>query len=96
MPATRPSRCDQTYALRLPARRPDDAGLAGELEHVLSGDCRSFDSGADLLSALQALQALQAQRAQPVAVTPGTPCTRGTPGAPGAPVTPDYSLEAQR
>jgi len=90
MPATRPSRCDQTYALRLQARRPDDAGLVGELEHVLSGDCRSFNSGADLLSALQALQALQAQRAQPVAVT------RGTPGAPGVPVTPDHSLEAQR
>ena len=49
--------CEQTYALRL--RGPGGAveNLAGELEHVLSGDCVVFDSGAGLLAALLALQA---------------------------------------
>lgn len=52
--------CQQTFALRL---KPELAGqtgeLVGEIEHVLSGERRPFDSGAELLRALQALQCLQ-------------------------------------
>lgn len=55
-PAPRPL-CNQTYALRLHGPAGDAAGLVGELEHVLSGDCLRFDSGAGLLAALLALQA---------------------------------------
>ncbi|MBT9487360.1 MAG: hypothetical protein IV093_07595 [Rubrivivax sp.] len=63
-PAPRPL-CEQTYALRLRGPTPDTNGLAGELEHVLSGSCQRFESGAGLLAALQALQA------QRDALTPG-------------------------
>jgi hypothetical protein len=49
--------CQQTFALRL---KPLPTGeLVGEIEHVLSGERRPFDSGAALLRALQALQRLQ-------------------------------------
>jgi len=57
MPATRLPLCDQTFALRLQTPSRDGAAPAGELEHVLSGECRTFDSGAGLLLALHALQA---------------------------------------
>lgn len=46
--------CPQTYALRL-ASEPD-ADLAGEIEHVLSGERRRFTRGVDLLTCLHALQ----------------------------------------
>ena len=55
-PALRPL-CDQTYALRLRGPGVTVDELAGELEHVLSGDCLPFDSGPGLLAALLALQA---------------------------------------
>lgn len=51
--------CQQTYALRL--RAPEGgrpAALAGEIEHVLSGERRGFESGEELLAALAALQRL--------------------------------------
>lgn len=48
--------CHQTFALRL---KPQPSGdLAGEVEHVLSGERRAFYTGADLLRALRALQRL--------------------------------------
>lgn len=67
MPAAPRSRCDQTYALRLLGPAAETQTLAGELEHVLSGDCVAFQSGAGLLAALVQLQAqrqtqLQTQR----------------------------------
>ena len=62
-PAPR-SLCEQTYALRLRGSASDPTGLAGELEHVLSGSCLRFESGTDLLAALLAL------RAQRDALTP--------------------------
>jgi hypothetical protein len=55
-PAPRPL-CDQTYALRLRGPGSTVENLAGELEHVLSGDCLVFESGAGLLAALLTLQA---------------------------------------
>jgi hypothetical protein len=57
MPATPAFLWDQTYALLLYAPQGGAAGLAGRLEHVLSGECVAFESGAGLLAALTALQA---------------------------------------
>ncbi|MCP5272639.1 MAG: hypothetical protein H6932_15680 [Burkholderiaceae bacterium] len=46
--------CPQTYALRLVSAPANT--LAGEIEHVLSGERRRFASGAELLTALQGVQ----------------------------------------
>lgn len=51
--------CQQTYALRLSAPSNDPEALAGVIEHVLSGERRSFDSAAALVACLQALQRAQ-------------------------------------
>ena len=48
--------CQQTYALRLHAPAHDPAALAGVLDHVLSGERRTFDSAAALIACLQTLQ----------------------------------------
>ncbi len=57
MPAAPRPLCERTYALRLRGPVGQDNTLAGELEHVLSGDCVVFHSGAGLLAALAQLQA---------------------------------------
>ncbi len=63
MPAAPRPLCEQTYALRLLGPTGEASTLAGELEHVLSGDCVAFQSGAGLLAALVKMQAqIQAQK----------------------------------
>lgn len=47
---------DIRYALRLEPPGADPARLAGVIEHVLSGERRSFASAAELIAALAALQ----------------------------------------
>jgi len=49
--------CDQTYALRLHAPPDAPQAVRGRIEHVLSGECRDFESAPALLAALIALQA---------------------------------------
>lgn len=58
-------RDDQAFALRLrgPAPGADPARLAGEIEHVRSGERRAFADGDELLAGLRQLCALAAQRA---------------------------------
>lgn len=62
--------CDQTYALRLEGGPGGE--LAGELEHVLSGDRLRFASGAELQSALRCLQDAHAAAATAGAPDPKT------------------------
>ena len=69
MPAAPRPLCEQTYALRLLCSAHEAHTLAGELEHVLSGDCVAFQSGASLLSALVQLQAQQQAQRGPVTVS---------------------------
>lgn len=64
MPATPRSLCDQTYALRLLGPAAEIQTLTGELEHVLSGDCVAFQSGAGLLAALVQLQTQRQEQRQ--------------------------------
>ena len=50
---------EQVYALRLRAdAAASPAGLAGEIEHVLSGERRVFADGRQLIEQLQQLQGL--------------------------------------
>lgn len=55
---------DVRYALRLEPPGADPARLAGVIEHVLSGERRSFASAGELVTALTALQQQQAAAAR--------------------------------
>lgn len=49
--------CEQSFALRLrPAARAAEPELAGEIEHVLSGERRRFASADELLARLAELR----------------------------------------
>lgn len=60
--------CNQSYALRL---APGGQAIAGELEHVLSGERRAFQHGQALLAALAELR--QAQTVREAAGAAGPP-----------------------
>jgi len=46
----------QMYALRLQASLAEPLAVGGQIEHVLSGRCVSFDSAAALLAGILQLQ----------------------------------------
>jgi hypothetical protein len=66
------------FALRLHAKTPGPAALAGQVEHVLSGERQDF---ADAVQLLAALRRLQAQALAAAACPPGQPAARFRPPA---------------
>jgi hypothetical protein len=46
----------QIYALRLQANPAEPTAVGGQIEHVISGRCLSFDSAAALLAGILQLQ----------------------------------------
>ena len=62
----------QIYALRLQANPAEPTAVGGQIEHVLSGHCVSFDSAAALLAGILQLQhqALLGQAAVPGSTPP--------------------------
>lgn len=63
----------QIYALRLQANPAEPTAVGGQIEHVLSGQCVSFDSAEALLAGILQLQhrALRGQGAAPGSTAPG-------------------------